>query len=1069
MARQRSQRPQVLLVPEHISHEAEVDLCRALGPTASRDAEVLSFQSLGSRVLAQTGGLAEFTLDGGGKLLTMRLALQELHSRLKVFGRPSQRAAFLRQLTDLTEEFYAYEITPQALWQQVEDMEGAMGDKLRDLALLYAAYDGKLHAEGVDARSRLQKLRDRLAESDYLRGKDVYLDGFSYLNKLEESVLEQVMRQAESVTVTLLGDRAEGTLFQNALRQRQRLERMARQLGTECEIVWLTGSGKGPLAHLEKHLLGEDMPYEGDDCRQQVALWECGTVYGEVERTAAQIRKLVASGACRWRDIAVTARNMEVYGPVIESVFQRDGIPAYISRRSDILAKPPLTMLLGAVDAVTGGFRREDMFRYLKTGMAGITAEECDLLENYVILWSIRGNMWLRDTEWTANPDGYGQEMTPERQHRIRQKVRSTLLPLSDGLKDRPKARDKAEMLYIFAEESGVPQRLKETTEELLRQGQAQLAEEYSQLWRILCGVLDQMAEILGEMELSGEEFARLLRLVLTQYSVGTIPATLDQVKVSELTRNDRHSVKRLFLLGANDHVLPQPPSGHGLLEPEEREILQQRDILLSDAAFDPLDNELQNIYACLAQPSEHLTVSYPVTDHNGGQLRPSFVVRRLERLFPGLMPERETVRLLTPAVALEEAGQEMGGSLWRYFAGREEYAGTLAAMERARQLRRGRLSPAAVQSLYGTRMGMSASRMDRVRQCHFGYFMQYGLRAKERRPAGFEAPEIGTFLHYLLENTAREVAGSGGWAAVKTPQLHAMVRKYIDLYIRDEIPGYEEKSARFRYLFGRLRTTAEDIVDRMAEELAESDFKPVAFELGFGGRDGTLPAITIQEGDATLSVSGKVDRVDGWLHDGKLYLRVVDYKTGRKSFDLSDVRYGLGIQMLLYLFTLRSNAAQVYKNPVAAGVLYLAGDPVLKTGSRAEAAAAPVYKVDGLVLNDELVVRGMDRDATGMFVPFAFGKDGAPRASAKLASLEKLGNIEKHLDALVVEMARGLYAGEIDAVPLRTAAHCPCDVCDYRPVCLHEDGRGETSVQAPKDVFETRADACKAQGEGNI
>ena len=150
---------QILLVPEHASYQAEVDVCRGCGDHASRYAEVLSFQSLGSRVLARTGGLAEFTLDGGGKLLTMRLALQELHSRLKVFGRPSQRAAFLRQLTDLTEEFYAYEITPQALWQQVEDMEGAMGDKLRDLALLYAAYDGKLHAEGVDARSRLQKLR----------------------------------------------------------------------------------------------------------------------------------------------------------------------------------------------------------------------------------------------------------------------------------------------------------------------------------------------------------------------------------------------------------------------------------------------------------------------------------------------------------------------------------------------------------------------------------------------------------------------------------------------------------------------------------------------------------------------------------------------------------------------------------------------------------------------------------------------------------------------------------------------------------------------------------------------
>ena len=1319
MARQRSQRPQVLLVPEHISHEAEVDLCRALGPTASRDAEVLSFQSLGSRVLARTGGLAEFTLDGGGKLLTMRLALQELHSRLKVFGRPSQRAAFLRQLTDLTEEFYAYEITPQTLWQQVEDMEGAMGDKLRDLALLYAAYDGKLHAEGVDARSRLQKLRDRLAESDYLRGKDVYLDGFSYLNKLEESVLEQVMRQAESVTVTLLGDRAEGTLFQNALRQRQRLERMARQLGTECEIVWLTGSGKGPLAHLEKHLLGEDMPYEGDDCRQQVALWECGTVYGEVERTAAQIRKLVASGACRWRDIAVTARSMEVYGPVIESVFQRDGIPAYISRRSDILAKPPLTMLLGAVDAVTGGFRREDMFRYLKTGMAGITAEECDLLENYVILWSIRGNMWLRDTEWTANPDGYGQEMTPERQqrlaevnrirqkvrstllplsdglkdrpkardkaemlyifaeesgvplfqnalrqrqrlermarqlgteceivwltgsgkgplahlekhllgedmpyegddcrqqvalwecgtvygevertaaqirklvasgacrwrdiavtarsmevygpviesvfqrdgipayisrrsdilakppltmllgavdavtggfrredmfrylktgmagitaeecdllenyvilwsirgnmwlrdtewtanpdgygqemtperqqrlaevNRIRQKVRSTLLPLSDGLKDRPKARDKAEMLYIFAEESGVPQRLKETAEELLRQGQAQLAEEYSQLWRILCGVLDQMAEILGEMELSGEEFARLLRLVLTQYSVGTIPATLDQVKVSELTRNDRHSVKRLFLLGANDHVLPQPPSGHGLLEPEEREVLQQRDILLSDAAFDPLDNELQNIYACLAQPSEHLTVSYPVTDHNGGQLRPSFVVRRLERLFPGLMPERETVRLLTPAVALEEAGQEMGGSLWRYFAGREEYAGTLAAMERARQLRRGRLSPAAVQSLYGTRMGMSASRMDRVRQCHFGYFMQYGLRAKERRPAGFEAPEIGTFLHYLLENTAREVAGSGGWAAVKTPQLHAMVRKYIDLYIRDEIPGYEEKSARFRYLFGRLRTTAEDIVDRMAEELAESDFKPVAFELGFGGRDGTLPAITIQEGDATLSVSGKVDRVDGWLHDGKLYLRVVDYKTGRKSFDLSDVRYGLGIQMLLYLFTLEKEGQSCFGYPIVpAGVLYHpARDLILKadrdiTPEALRRAMDRELRRDGMVLGDPEVLRAMEHSAleAPCFLPIQVSKDGG--ISGGVATAAQLGRLGQYVEKLLHQIIRELRQGNIDADPCwRGPQESACTYCDFASACHFQDGQAGDRLRPLKRV----------------
>ena len=228
MARRRGERRQILLVPEHISHEAEMDLCRVLGPTASRDAEVLSFENLATRVLGETGGLADFTLDNGGKLLTMRLALQELHSQLKVFGRPSQRAAFLRQLVELADELYAYEIAPETLWRQVEDMDDAMGDKLRDVALLYAAYDAKIHTSRIDSRSRLQKLRDHLAESCYLDGKDVYLDGFSYLNKTQETILETALQKAASVTVTLLGEvDSREEIFASALKTMEQLCRLA--------------------------------------------------------------------------------------------------------------------------------------------------------------------------------------------------------------------------------------------------------------------------------------------------------------------------------------------------------------------------------------------------------------------------------------------------------------------------------------------------------------------------------------------------------------------------------------------------------------------------------------------------------------------------------------------------------------------------------------------------------------------------------------------------------------------------------------------------------------------------
>ena len=396
LEKQRRQRPQVLLVPEHASHEAELDLCRACGPTASRDAEVLSFRNLATRVLGQVGGLADVTLDNGGKLLTMRRALQEVSGRLTVFARPSQRPAFLRQLVALADELYAYRVTPAALMEQVSDMDGAAGEKLRSAALIYGAYDARLHGEGIDARSRVQKLCDALPGSDYLVGKDVYVDGFSYFNRVEEDILETALRQANSVTVTLLGDESDPQLFRNALRQRERLKRMAALVHSKCEVKTLVGKSGGALTHLERCFFGDEMPWQGE--QPSIRLYQAETPFSEVEYVSACVRRLAREG-CRWRDLGVAARNMEVYGPLLEAVFRRDGIPAYISRRSDILEKPVLTMLLSAVDAVTGGFEYEDVFRCLKTGMAGVSTAERDMLENYVIRWEIRGAMWLRDTD----------------------------------------------------------------------------------------------------------------------------------------------------------------------------------------------------------------------------------------------------------------------------------------------------------------------------------------------------------------------------------------------------------------------------------------------------------------------------------------------------------------------------------------------------------------------------------------------------------------------------------------------------------------------------------------------
>ena len=1050
---------QILLVPEHASHQAEVDVCRACGDTASRHAEVLSFRRLGERVLSITGGIADVTLDNGGKLLTLQRALLETAPQMTVYRKPSQKVGFLEQMLALFDELRSYEVTPEILYQQAQDIDGATHDKLTDLSLLYAAYEARLRRPGLDARDRMTKLCDHLEESGYVRDKDIFIDGFTYFNAQERRALAIFLRQARSVTVTLLGEvNSREDIFEPTLKTMSMLERLAASEGKPVKLLSLTNEDPSALGHLEHHFFGENLPYEGDSTA--IRLREAATVYSEVEQTAADIRRLLAAGKCRCRDITVAARNMTEYAGTIETVFERYGIPVYLSRRSDILEKPVLSLLTGVLSSISNGYEYEDMFRWLKTGLAGLTAEECDLLENYVLKWDIHGQTWLRDEDWTENPDGYGAPWNDRRQavltqvNQLRRRVREPLERLAAGLKAGETARDYVEALYGFMEELKLETALTERMHAQAEAGRMQEAEETAQLWEILCGVLDQFVEILGEEHLEQSEFERLFRLVLTQYSVGTIPVALDQVSVSEITRNDRHTTSYLFLLGANDHVLPDPGQSGGLLNEDDRQALALRGVELAPTGMERMGIELQNLYAALAQPTAGLTVSYPVTDVSGSELRPAFVVERLRKLFPKLCVEHERAdkayRLSAVEPALEMAGQDPDGPLWRYFQQEPDCARHLSAMERAAAARRGSLSPAAVRAIYGERVSMTASRLERMRSCHFAYFMEYGLRAKPREPASFDAPQIGTFLHYLLENVTRDVLGQGGFAAVDNKELHRLTRQYIDQYAEQELHNFQNRTPRFRYLFNRLRTNAYAIIDQVAEELRHSDFVPMAFELGFGGKDGTLPAVTISRPDGELRVGGKVDRVDGWIKDDKLYLRVVDYKSGKKKFDLANVRMGLDIQMLLYLFALQKEGAKFFGKEIEpAGVLYLpARDEILpaERGISPEALQKErekMLKRSGLLLEDPAVLQAMEHEALTEphYLPLRVGKDG--NLSGSLASAARLGKLGTYVDKLLGQISDELRSGNIDADPCcHSEEDSQCRFCDWVSACQFRDGR---------------------------
>ncbi len=1049
---------QILLVPEHASHQAEVDLCLACGPTASRYAEVLSFRRLAERVLGITGGLAQVTLDAGGKLLTLQKALLEVAPELTVYRRPSRKSAFLQQMLDLFDELRCYEVTPEALYAQAGEIGGATGGKLRDLGLLYGAYEARLRRPGLDARDRMTKLCDSLESSAYALGKDIFIDGFTYFNAQERRALGVFLRQARSVTVTLLGEEnSREEIFTPTLKTLDQLRRLARENGCPVETHALQRGDPSALGHVERYFFGENRPYAGD-CAA-VRLRRADTVFSEVEQTAADILRLTAAGKCRFRDITVAARNLPDYAGVIETVFERYNIPVYLSRRSDILEQAAVSLLTGVLSAISNGYEYDDMFRWLKTGLAGLTAAECDILENYVLKWEVHGGMWLRDVDWTENPDGYGAPWDGARQARLaqvnalRRRVREPLRRLAEGLRQGETAAEKTGALYGFMEELGMQAALEEQMRAQAAAGRLQAAEETAQLWEILCGVLDQFVEILGAEPMGLDEFSQLFRQVLTQYSVGTIPVSLDQVSVAEITRNDRHTARYLFLLGANDHVLPDPGRSGGILNEDDREELRLRGVELAPAGMDRMGIELQNLYAALAQPTEGLTVSYPVSDGGGGELRPAFVAERLRALFPALETEwedgRRAYRLTAPVPALETAGTAPGGPLWRYFAEQPAFAERLAAMERAADIRRGALSPTAVRALYGDRAAMSASRLERLRSCHFSYFMEYGLRAKPRTPAAFDAPQTGTFLHYLLENVTRDALARGGFARVGQTELHALTETYIDRYVREALQGLAGKSARFRYLFARLRETACAVVDQAAEELRHSDFVPLEFELAFG--DGkALPAVTVSVPGGGLSLGGKVDRVDGWVKDGKLYLRVVDYKSGRKSFDLSAVRMGLDIQMLLYLFTLQKEGQAYFGREIRpAGVLYFpARDEILSmernvTPERLQSEREKQLRRSGLLLAEPEVLRAMEHESLEEphYLPLRVSREG--QLSGSVASAAQLGRLGQYVERQLEDIAKEVCQGNIDADPCCKGENdSACKYCQWTAACHFQDGR---------------------------
>jgi len=1035
----------ILIVPELISHDMERRLCAAAGDTASRFAEVLSFTRLARRVADYAEVPLGECLDNGGRVVAMAAASRQLHSKLKAYASVETRPEFLTGLLDAVDEFKRCCIAAADLKAAAEKTEGSLAQKLEELSLLLEAYDSLCALGKRDPRDQMLWLLEELEDSDFGSKHVFYIDGFPDLTRQHTAILEHLIRVSPRVVVSLNCDQpgSSAPAFEKAGETALELLRCAQKQGIAYEIVTVQGRGD-LLSQINERL------FQGTTCgvslpAEVLAVCRTDSVYEECVAAAEKIISLVQAGV-RYRDISVVCADMQLYQNTLQMLLRLCGITVYQSGTESILEKSVIITVLSAMDAALGGFEQGDVLRYLRSMLSPVSVAVCDKLENYVLMWNINTGRWLVD--WTFHPGGLTEAWDDAAREELallndaRKLAIEPLYRLQKHFRDAKNLAQQTQALYSFLEEIGLALRLEDLAQELDERGDNRSAQILNQLWEILLSALEQLHDMVGHTIWDAETFTRLFKLLLSQYDVGTIPPVLDAVMIGPANAMRCQQVKHLIVLGALEGSFPGYSGSAGILSDRERVALRALGVPLTGGAMEGLKAEFADIYGVFCGATDSVTVFCP-----GGQ--PSFLYRRLSEMSSGeqyLHPQLGAA-LTNP--------QEAGAYLARWDA--EQNARVLGVLEEYEAVSKkkhhtlGMVSREHVDTLYGKKLNLSASQIDRHAECALSYFLKYGLRAKERKPAEIDPAEFGTYVHAVLEATAKEVMERGGFRAVSLEETQRISDRYSRVYAEEKFSQLDTQ--RMTYLFRRNAWELSMIVTELWQELSISAFEPVDFELAFG-EEGKLPAIAIPGMTMDAQLRGFVDRVDAWQEDGRNYFRVVDYKTGKKDFDYCDVFNGVGLQMLLYLFALEDGGEAVLgDSPIPAGVQYfparaplMPADGVLSDEEAAE-AREKVFKRRGLLLSDEQVLLAMEPAEKPKRMDYTRKKDGT--ISGTLASREQLRLLRRYVFRLLGNMVDDIASGNVDPNPYtRGMSHNACAFCPYGAVCNPDSVEGRRNYK---------------------
>ena len=1066
-----------LLVPEQASFENERRLLKELGPVLSQRVQVLSFTRLAETVFRELGGSIGRRMDATLSLLLMSEALHGVSDSLSLYQRHVDDPDYLCSVLGMLSECKQCAISPQLLEETALSLPNSLlKSKVSDLSLIFSAYEALVaQASLVDPQDDLTTLAHRLPESHLFDGAAIYVDGFKGFTQQELLVLERLMTRAEALTVTLcaeqITDRPAQALdrFATASRTARQLRDAARRNHVEIASVrYLTENRRTvdpALSALESGCFTADgEPYT--EPAKSVCVTVCNDRAEECRYAARTIRRLLREHGGYSRDFTVVARDISEYTDLLDSALRREGLPCCRDYREPILTQPLMILIESALSAVSSGFASEDILRIVKSGLVGFSTTSAALLENYVFVWNIRGRMWLSPFDF--NPDGLTAKTDSTTERRLayldvlRRRLIRPLQALQNRLSGFVTGREFAEAVVTYLYEMRIPRAIRFQVARLDAAKEHALADHQERLWDYVIELLDKFALALPETRLSVKRLAELFHLAAASDDLGSLPQGLDGVVIGSADRIRYADPRTVIVLGANEGIFPAYPADGGMLTDHERKQLIAAGLPMADDADWETAAERFYAYAAIAAPSERLIVTY-VRRRDGEAMLPSALVETIDRL----LPHHQTDEAVHPDIADSESEADafamlashfrdntpVAASYREVFADRTAYAAQIETMRRADDGFAFR-DPAVARGLFGNHLYLSPTRVDTFHKCRFSYFCKYGLQADTRRPAEMDPAESGTLVHYVMQEVLPAYCREE-LQAITRDRIAEDARNTVRQYVEQTIGG-EQQDAHFHALIERLILLCEHLLWRVVCELRDSRFRPVDFELPIGRTDEDgVPSwvISTPEG-ATIRVCGTIDRVDTYCDGGTTYLRVLDYKTGKKEFELADVLEGINLQMLIYLFSLAENGEHRYGKIVPAGVLYQpAKIPVIQTDrdtseEEMEKLRLSEMKASGLLLDDEAVLQAMEPTLAGVFIPAGVNRDGSRKKSASIASLAQFGQLKRRIQDLLTAMVQRLHNGDIAAVPkvkrhsspAQMLKNSPCRYCDFRDICGRED-----------------------------